>query len=124
MAKSIKLKNETYIDSSSVVHNRDSLSNVINNINSQLSKSLMYKKWIDGSNFDFDDALETGIYGYSGYNGKYKDNPIPYFSFGLVVVFSANSYTMQIIFCGVGMSNIYIRCAYENKVYGNFRQLH
>lgn len=31
MARKIKLKNETYIDSSSVMHNRSSLSNVFNN---------------------------------------------------------------------------------------------
>ena len=86
MAKSIKLKNDTYWDSSGISHNRNKLNNIINDIDLQLGKSLMYRDWFNGENSDFDDQMETGIYGYSGYKGKYKDNPIPYFSYGLVVV--------------------------------------
>lgn len=40
MAKSIKLKNDTYIDSSGVSHNRQKLSDVLNNFKGQLVMAL------------------------------------------------------------------------------------
>lgn len=36
MAKSIKLNNDTYIDSSSIVHNQKTLKNILNNLKGQL----------------------------------------------------------------------------------------
>ena len=47
MAKSIKLKNDTYIDSSGVSHNRQKLSDVLNNFKGQLVMALT--AYISGS---------------------------------------------------------------------------
>lgn len=70
MAKSIKLKNDTYIDSSSVSHNRQKLSDVLNNFKGQLVMALTAymssSTTINNQNIPFNNLNK--IYCPSGFN--------------------------------------------------------
>lgn len=138
MSKSIKLKDNNYWDSTGITHNRGLLSTILETMSSNIStnttnitnntnniaKCLKFNGYFNGTSKDFDDLLDTGIYQYSGYNGRYRDNPIPYYNYGIVVVFNANNqYNIQLIF-DFQATRVYLRKCTEGRQYGNFIQLH
>lgn len=126
MSKSFKFNNNNYLDTSGIVHNKQPLNNIINDI---FGRFLYYRGGFTGDNMygtgivDFDDLLTTGIWTYSGYNGIYKDNPITYYSYGIVVIFEGNNtYGVQLIF-DMARSRIFFRTHTESKKYGSFKQI-
>lgn len=122
MSKSIRFKNNTYLDSSSIVHKHELLENILNNLNP--GKCSMYRRYFNGKEgVDFDDLFDTGYYQYSGYDGKYRDNPVPYFAYGIVIIFNCNNqYNVQFII-NMGDGRIWYRFATENRIYGEFKVL-
>lgn len=129
MAKSFKYKNDNFLDSSGLVHNKKNLNQMIEDLNGDITGGLAKKKRIDG--FDFNEVINEGTGMFIMYgpctnapagNG---DNNMHWYLFQIVY---STSYCVQI---AVGLhsdvKNIYIRNLIEgvwnswfNSNVGNF----
>ncbi len=87
MRKSIKFKNSTYLDSTSIVHNKTSLSSILNTYNNR--KILEYKS---STSKDFNSFYTPGIYGVAGI---YTNAPTSNTIYGVLVVLTNDGRTWQ-----------------------------
>ena len=103
MAKAIKLKNNTYLDSSGITHNRKILQNILSNL---MGKSV--------SNTDYNNMTTTGIY-YMGVNCTNSPNGSSYIY--LFVISKENEGDLVQLAIPVVEKKIYIRSkAYSGSV--------
>jgi len=120
MSKSIKFKNDTYLDTSSIMHNRNKLSDLLG------TKPLCFK---NTSSRDFNDYYEPGIY---MVGGQYSNAPVSYDIYGVIIVITNNgdvwrktetdSWLWQILMNTTG--SVYLRTGINETVPRNWVQLH
>lgn len=80
MSKSIKFKNNTYLDSSSIVHNKTSLQSILNTYN---GRKFLEWKTTTSTNFNSDDFYKPGLYSLSK---SYSNAPYTGNIYGVLMV--------------------------------------
>lgn len=122
MSKSIRFRNNIYLDSSSIVHNKTMLNSILN---------IPYLKWINTSSKDFNsnDFITPGLYSLGGnYSNCYTSGVI----YGVIMVLTndggiwrktdTSSWLWQIIFTTGG--EIYQRVGINSSTPGSWQKLH
>lgn len=126
MSKSIKFKNNTYLDSSSIAHNKTSLQSILNNYN---SRKFLEWKTTTSRNFNDDVYITPGLYALGGtYTNAYTSGNI----YGVLMVLTndggiwrktdSSSWLWQIIINTGG--NIWIRKGVNASVPEGWTQYH
>jgi len=89
MAKSIKLKNNNYVDSTGIVHNRTTLNNYIGKMDANCNQVINGYNSI-GQNPNFDSYTKVGFYPF--YEGYFPlvDNTTESISWGCLIVIPYN----------------------------------
>lgn len=125
MSKAIKFKNNTYLDSSSITHNKTTLSSILNNYNNRVI--LEYK---NNSSTNMNDYYTPGIYKVGGSN--WSNAPYSNSIYGVLVVLTNDGRTWQKTDTGSWLwqiflntaSGIYLRRGINSTTPENWTQLH
>lgn len=125
MSKAIKFKNNTYLDSSSITHNKVQLSTILNQYNGR--KILEYKT---SSSNNFNDYYTPGIYNVAG--SSWQNTPYSSSIYGVLVVLTNDgrawqktdnsSWMWQLFFNTAG--GVYLRRGVNSTVPEGWTQSH
>ena len=121
MSKSIKLKNDNYIDSSGVVHEKEKLSDLLPKFIEHFDKEKQ-------SETNLNNYVEKGIYQLSM---AYQNAPISTTIYGVLIVITSRDYPWnpvdqsnwlwQVIFDTAG--NAYLRTAVNSSTFNQWRRI-
>lgn len=122
--RAIKLENGYFLDTSSIVHDKDFLSNIINQYKNR--KILEFK---GNAKDDLNNYYTPGIYGISG---DYKNCYTSSTTYGVMLVLTndggvwrktdPSSWLWQFVFTTGG--GIYMRCGVNSTIPDGWRQIH
>lgn len=126
MSKAIKFKNNTYLDSSSITHNKTTLQSILNTYN---SRKFLEWKTTNSKNFNDDAYYTPGLYSLaSQYTNAYTTGTI----YGVMLVLTndggvwrktdTSSWLWQIVFTTGG--SIYQRHGVNGTAPESWKQLH
>ena len=126
MSKAIKFKNNIFLDSSSIVHNKTTLQSIINSYN---YRKFLEWKAISSTNFNSNDFYTPGLYLIAG---QYSNAPISSTFYGVAMILTndggiwrktdSSSWLWQIVFTTGGA--IYQRVGINGTSPENWKQLH
>ena len=126
MSKSIKFRNNLFLDSSSIVHNRTSLKSIINSYN---NRKFLEWKTISSTNFNSNEFYTPGLYMLAG---RYSNAPYSTDLYGVAMILTNDggiwrktdngSWLWQIVFTTGGA--IYQRIGINGTSPESWRQLH
>ena len=126
MSKAIKFRNNIYLDSSSIVHNKVTLKSILNTYSSR--KPLEWKS-ISSNNFNSNEFYTPGLYSLAG---RYTNAPYSTDLYGVAMILTNDggiwrktdnsSWLWQIVFTTGGA--IYQRVGINSSSPESWRQLH
>lgn len=126
MSKSIKFRNDTYLDSSSIVHNKANLQSILN---SYSSRKILEWKQTTSKDFNSNDFITPGLY---SLGSKYSNAPYNSTIYGVMMVLTndggiwrktdSSSWLWQVLFTTA--NTIYCRQGINSSVPESWKQLH
>lgn len=126
MSKAIKFRNNTYLDSSGITHNKVTLESILNTYN---SRKFLEWKTTTSKDFNSNDFYTPGLY---SIGGNYSHAPSSSTIYGVIMILTndggiwrktaTDSWLWQILFTTGG--NIYHRHGINSSVPEGWKQLH